>query len=395
MNILITGGAGFIGRYTARECLAAGHSVQILDSASPQIHGDRSWSAIADEVRSFVFGSTVADRGQLELVHGDVCDPDLLGRCLRGKDAVMHLAAETGTGQSMYEITRYERTNIGGTANLAERLADGACSQVHHVILASSRAVYGEGKYICPACGPVFPGSRALGDLQAGLFEPRCPCCRAELVFAPTPEDAFRSPCSFYGLTKSVQEDIFRMLLGGGERSLFVLRYQNVYGAGQSLSNPYTGIISIFFGLACAGKRLNIFEDGLESRDFVHVEDIARANVQCLTHAQPGGCTLNLGTGCPATVLDIANTLVELVGSKSPVQVSGQFRVGDIRHACGEIAAAQRVLGFAPHVGLRTGLERFVRWASGEETRAAGAYEQSLRELAQKGLLFTGKSKPA
>ncbi len=384
MRILVTGGAGFIGRYVARECAEHGHAVRVLDTLSPQIHGSVSAESIVRNLREFV------DAGRLsptfEFTRGSVCDADAFADALRDQDIVIHLAAETGTGQSMYDVTGYERVNIGGTAQLAELLGSGKFPTVRRVILASSRAVYGEGQYRCLHCGPVFPPLRSMSFMQAGDYEPPCPGCGGTIESVPTSEKAARSPASFYGLTKMVQEDIVELFARTFGYDAFILRFQNVYGPMQSLTNPYTGILSIFSSLARRDETIKIFEDGRESRDFVYVEDVARAVVACATCPVTGVHTVNIGTGCRTTVQEVAATIRAALGSRSEIVVTGQFRVGDIRHAFADIRAARALLGFEPTVNFATGVDRFVRWASTQATSSAG-YEHSLDELARKGLL--------
>lgn len=388
MNLLITGGAGFIGRFVAKECLAQGHAVRILDCYSKQIHGEKPVESVNNELQRFVFaGRRRSDLSSLAFVKGDVCDAQALEQSLEGMEAVIHLAAETGTGQSMYELSRYQRINIGGTALLVETLASGKFPGIRRVILASSRAVYGEGQYSCARCGLVHPPARKIDDMQAGRFEPFCLRCGDKLICVATPENAPRNPSSFYGLTKAVQEDILRMF-SGANLSVFNLRFQNVFGEMQSLRNPYTGIISIFSGLARANQPIKIFEDGLESRDFIHVEDIARAVAACLIHPpREGAITLNLGSGLSTTVLKVAQTIVHLSGSQSPIEITGEFRVGDIRHARADISAAQGMLTFSSTITFEQGISRFLDWASREEAPVS-TYAQSLSELTERGLLL-------
>ena len=392
MRILITGGAGFIGRHVARECINRCHSVTILDNYSEQIHGTKPFRELERELRSFILGDSDAQGDCLRLVRGDVCDPHGLTKALAGVEAVVHLAAETGTGQSMYEVSRYERVNIGGTAVLLELLVSGALLGVRRLVLASSRAVYGEGKYRCGSCGIVYPGARSLQALAAGVFEPACPCCRQPCLAVPTDEQSPVAPSSFYGLTKLVQEEMVRLFAGPANVSAFILRFQNVYGPTQSLRNPYTGILSIFTNLARANEPINIFEDGQESRDFVYVEDVARATCACVESPSEGIHTLNIGSGQAVRVIEVAEAVVRHLRSRSAVTVTGQFRVGDVRHNVADLNASAAALGYRPTVAFANGIGRFLDWAVGQQVEPA-RYEQSLEEMRKKGLIGSASRK--
>ena len=373
-RILITGGAGFIGSRLALALRSRSHAVVVLDNLSPQIHGP-------DPERSPLFQSI---QGNVDFVRGDVTSRDDLLKVLPGVDVVVHLAAETGTGQSMYAIRHYTDVNVGGTALLLDLIANSSFP-VSKLVVASSRAIYGEGKYRCPAHGVVYPGARLAADMEQGMFGVRCPVCRAEAEMLPTDEDTPVQPSSVYGITKLNQE---QMVLTVGKAlgiSALAFRYQNVYGPGQSLSNPYTGILSIFSTRIRHGKDINVFEDGKESRDFVFIDDVVAATVRGIEHDEPIVDMFNVGSGLAVDVLTVANTLQELLGRRVPTQVSGQFRVGDIRHNVADLAKVRSVLGFAPSVGIEEGLRHFVSWVKGEQIHA-DRYEESLSELRAKGL---------
>lgn len=377
MKVLITGGAGFIGTVLTAQLAARGVAVTILDSLTPQIHGPDA--AFPDKL------SSVA-----ECVRGDVRDRDLITQLLPGHDAVVHLAAETGTGQSMYEIAHYESVNLGGTAVLLDVIANatGSFAPPGKIVVASSRAIYGEGQYQCLEHGKVFPHARATDRMEAGHFEPACPICGREATSVPTQEDAPMRATSFYGLTKQVQEEM--VLLFGRTLGIdaFALRYQNVYGPGQSLKNPYTGILAIFSNLARSEKPINIFEDGRESRDFVYVDDVAQATVAALDPQVTGQFSVNVGSGTPVDVLTVAQHIVAHFGSRSSITVTGDFRLGDIRHGCADLERARAVLNFEPSIDFETGLKRFLNWASSNELQAGG-YEASLDALRTRGLMRT------
>ena len=373
MRILITGGAGFIGTHLTRHLLDRGHGVTILDNFLSQVHGDRQTPAvdIAAHVR---------------LVVGDVADAPTLSSALDGVDAIVHLAAETGTGQSMYEVSRYARTNLQGTALLYDLLAKTPKHNVTKIVVASSRAIYGEGAYHCLHHGVVYPKSRTSAEKKASLFDPVCPICSEHCESVPTPESAPLQPSSYYGLTKQVQEQtvlLFGETLG---ISSMALRYQNVYGPGQSLTNPYTGILAIFSNLARTGRQLQIFEDGLESRDFVYVDDVVRATACCVLGNFQGSHCVNIGSGARTSVLEVANGINDFYGGHSKVRVTGEFRDGDIRHGFADLSRVQSLLHYEPKWGFDLGLRKFLEWASQSQPEV-GAYEQSLVEMKEKGLL--------
>jgi dTDP-L-rhamnose 4-epimerase len=249
MKVLVTGGAGFIGSHLTRRLLREGCTVSVLDNFSVQVHAGNQ--ELAPDLR-----------GQVRLFHGDVRDPDMVIRALDKQEVVVHLAAETGTGQSMYEIMLYQGVNIGGMATILDVLMNRPENCLRKIVLASSRAVYGEGKYRCEAHGSVYPKQRQIVDLRAGRYEPRCPGCGVACNPEATTEDSPLNPSSFYGLTKQMQEQMLQMFAHARGFSAYALRYQNVYGPGQSLRNPYTGILAIFSNLAQSNSVSQVFEDG-------------------------------------------------------------------------------------------------------------------------------------
>lgn len=349
-NILITGGAGFIGLHLTRLALAGGHHVRILDNLSPQIHGENA--------------AFVPPAGA-QFVRGDVTIRSDLEGALEGIDTVVHLAAETGTGQSMYEIDRYYRVNVQGTAILLDILANRE-SQVRNIVLSSSRSVYGEGAYLCSTCSGsgqrCYPGSRPPAQLAAHDWAPKCPTCGADVTETATHEDDKLSPASIYAATKLAQEEMIRIAATAQGLAFAILRFQNVYGEGQSLQNPYTGILSIFSTRIRLGLSLPVFEDGAETRDFVHVEDVANAVLRFVDQPAAAGATVNVGYGEPTSIMQVATLLSSLMGSNIQPHVTAQYRVGDIRHNYADIAALENVAGFRPGVSLEQGLARFCDW---------------------------------
>ena len=349
-TILITGGAGFIGTHLTRLATAAGHSVRLLDNLSPQIHGENP-----------VFTPPPG----VEFLHGDVTVRADLEAALRGIDTVVHLAAETGTGQSMYEIDRYYRVNVQGTAILLDILAN-APTDVRNIVLASSRSVYGEGAYLCTACDQpgrrCYPGARLPAQLAAHDWTPKCPNCGAPVVETATREDDKLSPASIYAATKLAQEEMIRIAATAQGLAHAVLRFQNVYGEGQSLQNPYTGILSIFSTRLRLGLSLPVFEDGEETRDFVHVEDVARAVLGFIEAPAQQGALANVGYGEPTSIMQVATLLARFMDSDIVPHVSGQYRVGDIRHNFADLSALEAAIGFRPQISLEEGLSRFCAW---------------------------------
>lgn len=373
-NIVISGGAGFIGSRLALHLKDRGHQVRVLDNLSPQIHGqDPEASPLLRAIR-----------GRVEFIRGSVTNRDDLLRALAGMDTVIHLAAETGTGQSMYAIRHYTDVNVGGTALLLDLIANESLP-IKKLVVASSRAIYGEGKYHCARHGAVFPPSRSAAAMQNGQFEIPCPACGSATELVPTDEDTPARPSSVYGITKLNQE---QMVLTMG-RALGIpavaLRYQNVFGPGQSLSNPYTGILSIFSTRIRNGHDINIFEDGKESRDFVFIDDVVDATTHAVELERPVMEALNVGSGVATDVMTVATTLQRHLGISVPTAISGKFRVGDIRHNVADLTRVRAVLGFEPRTSFETGIARFIEWVKAEAIQE-DRYERSLEELRQRGL---------
>jgi len=374
-KVLITGGAGFIGSNVAKVLIKEGYEITILDNFLPQIHGEKK--SISEELA-----------GKVRLIIGDVADKNVLYAALQGQDAVIHYAAETGTGQSMYAVSHYTKVNIQATANLCDYIIN-EDHQIKSVIVASSRSIYGEGKYNSPQHGAVYPNSRTFNNVKES-FEVCCPKSgKHNLELEATDESSKIHPSSFYGITKQVQEQMIILATQLKNINGFALRYQNVYGPGQSLKNPYTGILSIFTRLALQNEEINIFEDGLESRDFVHIEDVVAATISCLKLENKGQHILNVGSGIPINVLEVAQEIVSYLKSESKIQISGAFREGDIRHNYADLKLINEVIGFEPHWSFKEGLHSFIDWAllQNDIPKDTSDYRKSLVELEEKGLL--------
>ncbi|WP_438353529.1 NAD-dependent epimerase/dehydratase family protein [Microbacterium sp. CJ88] len=374
-HVLITGGAGFIGTRLARRFVDAGHTVTVLDSLLPQVHGDHP-ETTSPLLRSLDGVATV--------IHGTVTSVDDLRTALRGATIVVHLAAETGTGQSMYEIDRYVDANVGGTAKLLDLLANEEHS-VGRLVIASSRSIYGEGAYRTDDGRVVHPPHRSDADMAAGDFEVHAPG-EGALEMIPTDEGAALHPSSVYGITKQMQESLIMTVAPTIGVEPVALRYQNVYGPGQSLKNPYTGILSIFSTLIRQGKSINIFEDGLESRDFVYIDDVVESTFLAATLPAAAGRVINVGSGVATTVNDVVDALFAAFGTTVPTTVTGNYRLGDIRHNIADTTVLRTVLDYTPQTDFRSGVGRFVEWVLTEPVEESG-YERSLKEMAERSLL--------
>lgn len=370
MKTIITGGAGFIGSRLASVLLERGHEVVILDNLSRQIHGELPHVTLPD-------GAT--------FLRLDIRDIDAQANAVCAADAIFHLAAETGTGQSMYNIERYVEVNELGTAKLLQVLSD-CRRKPRKLILGSSRSVYGEGAYVDEATGAlVQPRPRDPDQLASGKWEPRSKREGSGIRAVATPESFPFSADSVYAATKAAQELMMIAAAPALKAVTNVFRFQNVFGEGQSLQNPYTGIISIFFNRARQGLGIPLYEDGLPARDFIHVDDVVRPLADVLEADLENGSIINLGAGVPTTIRDLADKLCAAAGFSVPIEVTGQYRVGDIRQCWADLGTAKELLGFSPTVSLEQGLERFTSWAR-QQPEYSDNSAQALSELKEKGL---------
>jgi dTDP-L-rhamnose 4-epimerase len=368
MRVLITGGAGFIGSHLADRLLADGHVVRTLDNLDPQVHPAGERPAYLDS--------------DVELQVGDVRDHEAVRRALDGIDAVVHFAAAVGVGQSMYEIERYVSANSVGTAVLLEELA-ARRQQIRRLVVASSMSLYGEGSYRDAAGRLAFPPPRSGEALAAGRYELRDEA-GGPLTPVPTPETKPLQPTSVYAVTKRDHEELCLTVGGAYGIPTVALRYFNVYGPRQALSNPYTGVMAIFSARLLNGRPPLVYEDGLQTRDFVHVSDVVRANLLALERPEAAGRVYNVGTGVATSVLDVGARLARELAFEGPPDVPGRFRAGDIRHCVADVSRIRGELGYEPRVALDDGLREFLDWLRTETPE--DRLEQATRELTERGL---------
>jgi dTDP-L-rhamnose 4-epimerase len=360
-SILITGGAGFIGAHVARELLDRGYRVRALDSLVEQVHGRSERPVyLPDDV---------------ELIVGDVRDRSLVGEAVDGVDAVIHLAARVGVGQSMYEIAEYLDANTRGTGTLLEALV---ANPVEKLVVASSMSIYGEGLY-----SPVQPRERTRAELEARCWEPTGP--GGELLTPlPTPESKPPANSSVYALSKYDQERLCLLFGDAYGLPVVALRLFNVYGPHQALSNPYTGVLAIFASRLLNGRPPLVFEDGGQRRDFVHVRDVARAFALALERDGADGTAVNVGSGQDVTITEIAHRLASVLDRDVEPELTGKFRAGDIRHCFADISRARESLGFEPRVTLDVGLRELAAWL--ETQQADDRVEAATAQLVERGL---------
>jgi dTDP-L-rhamnose 4-epimerase len=366
--VLITGGAGFVGSHLADELLLHGYRVRVLDNLDPQVHGgERAWPDYLDP--------------EVECLRGDVRDADAVRNALRGVDAVFHFAAAVGVGQSMYEIEHYTDVNNRGTAVLLEALTR---TPVARLIVASSMSIYGEGSYRDRDGNRVAPPERARAQLQQGRFEIEG-ADGEPLTPLATPETKPTHPASVYALSKLDQEKLCLMIGAAYRIPAVALRFFNIYGTRQALSNPYTGVLAIFAARYLNGVAPMVYEDGDQRRDFVSVHDVARACRLALEAPDAPGHAFNIGSGRSVSVLEVAAALAEVmaIGGLEP-DITRKFRVGDIRHCFADIGLARAVLGYEPRVSLEEGLQELGEWIRTQ--RAHDHAETATRELAERGL---------
>ena len=372
-NILITGGAGFIGSRLCERLYEKDYNITVLDNLSPQIH----------ESGESILYKKIKDK--CTFIKGDVRNKEDWQKALKGQEVVVHLASETGTGQSMYEIEKYNDVNVMGTSNMLEVLSTSS-HLVKKIILSSSRSVYGEGKYKSNNQIIQYPKSRKIKDLDQGIFNLLCEYTNQDMKPMPTDEDSLINPKSIYALTKYTQEKMILLISESLLINPVVLRYQNVFGPGQSLSNPYTGILSIFSTRILNGNDLDVYEDGLESRDFVYIDDVVDATILGIENERANGEIFNVGSGVATTVKEVAESLKKFYNSSININISGKFRLGDIRHNYADLSKIESLLGFKPKYDFQKGIAEFVSWVQTQEIKE-DKYESTVKELKDKGLM--------
>lgn len=375
-NILITGGAGFIGIKTALEFVKDGYNITIMDNLSAQIHGENP-----------SLPKTLLEN--CNFIKGDVRIRKDWIKSLKNIDVICHFAAETGTGQSMYKIQQYTEVNINGTSIMLDILTSEKHS-VEKVILASSRAIYGEGKYYCRTHGVVYPKTRNKDNMNNRLYDPQCSYCNKELKLLATDENSLINPTSIYGITKQAQEQLIVTTCSALDIPYVSLRFQNVYGPGQSLKNPYTGILSIFSTLILNNKDINVFEDGKESRDFIYIDDVVASIKLSLENENANYNIFNVGSGKSVDVEMIANSLIRLYSKNINVIISGDYRVGDIRHNYADLTKIKSRLNFSPNITFEVGLKYFVHWVKKQNVQS-NKFDSSISEMSKLGLYKKSK----
>lgn len=374
-KVLVTGGCGFIGSHTVDLLIRQDYDVTILDNLEPQVHGDNS--RIPEYVNK---NATV--------IRTDFRNDKLLKKTIQDVDAVIHLAAMVGVGQSMYQVERYVDVNTKGSAMLLDLLINGK-HNVKKLVVASSNTIYGEGKYYCEKCATfVCPELRSETALRNHQWEPRCPKCNSALIPKPTDEEKPLMPTSIYAMTKHHQEEMFLLIGKTYGIPAVALRYFNTFGSRQALSNPYTGCAAIFTSSILNDKPPYIFEDGKQSRDFIHVRDVARANLCALESSAANYEAINVGTGKPTTIKDMAKILIELYGKKNlRPKISKESRKGDFRHCYADVRKAERLLGFRASVSLKEGLTELSEWAGAYKGAIPESFDKAFREFKERNII--------
>lgn len=370
MRVLVTGGAGFIGSHVVDLLLDQGHEVRVLDKLVGQVHGDRG---------------PVFVPADAEFVRAEMGDRDAVSRAVVGVDQVVHLAAEVGVGQSMYEISRYVDANTSGTGVLLDVLANDRHG-VSKIVVASSMSIYGEGSYLCVEHGLVAPRLRTEAQLRSRMWEPGCPQCGQQLSPVGTGEDKPLFPTSVYAISKMDQELLSLSVGAAYGIGVTAVRYFNAYGPRQALSNPYTGVAAIFSGRLLNGQAPLVMEDGQQLRDFIHVKDVARATVGALSAPKADGRAINIGVGDPISIAEVATRLAAALGREDiEPEITGKYRAGDIRHCWADPTLAQELLGFSPQYRFREeGIKELIAWVA--EQSAEDRVGAAVEELRKRGL---------
>ncbi|MHA1250532.1 MAG: NAD-dependent epimerase/dehydratase family protein [Candidatus Helarchaeota archaeon] len=373
-SILITGGAGFIGLHLANELInRKNYEVFILDNLTNQVH--RNLKELTNGINY-----------NINFVKKSVLNRKALNNLIEKVDIIFHLAALVGVGQSMYKINDYIKNNIYGTSNLFDLLVNKE-HNVKKVIIASSNTIYGEGKAYCKKCGVFNPQLRTISQLKKKKWEIFCPKCKSKAIPIKTDENTPYSSSSIYALTKQVQEQISFLMYRTYGINITVLRFFLVYGPGQSLLNPYTGVCGIFSSQLFNGRPPIIFEDGLQSRDFVHVKDVVQALILVSKKSSANGEIYNVGTGEPITIKKVAETLTKKINSKLKPVITQKYRVGDIRHCIADISKITK-LGYKPKIKFENGIDDYIKWIRTQKIYIKDNKNIAINELIQKGLFY-------
>jgi len=369
-NVLVTGGAGFVGSHIVDEYVDAGYDVTVVDNLTDQVH---------DEEPDYL-------NDDAEYVWGDVRDRELMTDLLRDADVLNHQASAVGVGQSMYEVEKYVDVNTLATARILDVIVNEEID-LEKMVVASSMSIYGEGVYGCPECDAErTPSLRSDEQMARGKWEHVCEECGADLEPRPTPETKPRDSTSIYAITKKDQEEMTLSIGRAYDIPAVALRYFNIYGSRQALDNPYTGVCAIFSSRIKNDNPPLVFEDGEQTRDFIHVSDVARAN-RLAVESDADDVAVNVGTGDPKTINGVAETLIDLYGKGDALEpeIANDYRQGDIRHCYADTARASEELGFEPEVGFEEGMRELVAW--GRDQEAEDRFEEAHAELEEKGLV--------
>ena len=369
-RVLVTGGAGFIGSFLVEELLRRGYQVRVYDNLDPQVHPRGVVPAYLPR--------------EVEFIRGDIRDSQQLSSALEGVQVVSHHAAAVGVGQSQYQVKHYVDVNVGGTGNLLDVIAANP-RKVERMIIASSMSIYGEGRGRCRKCGEVTPHLREEAQMSQGDWELHCPLCGEVLEPIPTDEESEIQCNSVYAITKKAQEEMVMNIGLTYGITTVALRYFNVYGPRQSLSNPYTGVCAIFLSRIKNDRTPVIYEDGNQSRDFVSVHDIVQAHMLALEKEEADFHVFNVGTGRAVSIREVAEVLVKLYGKTITSQVASKYRKGDIRHCFADISKIKRILAFEPRVSFEDGMRELIEWS--REVEATDRFDIAAQELRDRGLV--------
>lgn len=370
MKVLVTGGAGFIGSFIVDKLVSDGHSVRVYDNLEPQVHHG--------QVPAYL-------NRDAEFVQADICDEDRLDEALRGVDVVFHKAAMVGVGQSMYQPLKYTRVNTLGGATLLDLLVNKHRDHVRKVIVAASMSEYGEGLYRCAEHGLLKPELRTDAQLERHEWDLPCPHCGRTLSPVPTPETTPLACSSVYALNKRDHEDYFQNIGKAFGIPVVALRYFNVYGPRQSLSNPYTGVAAIFISRLKAGNNPVIFEDGEQSRDFVSVHDIADVNIAVMNDSRADYEVFNVGSGMKISIKELAELIIDTYGASAAVEITNQYRKGDIRHCFADVSKIERRIGWKPKADRRAAMQELINWS--ETAQSSDLFDEAARILKSKGVI--------